>query len=265
MSNESQSKTMACPDCGGTVSKRAASCPHCGAPIAAGEASVPASWDAVSTTGSEDQAAVAPLAQSDPYQGAEQIPANAEKPLEMGNMTFALENLGDGEAVLHAGRFHQIIIWAAYVGLLPAFTLLIYFGWWIHEECAVYDVWLKEEFSGFTDPVNCFLFLAGSILIGLCWWVWRCYCYNRIYKSEFVLTNKRLLTRWGFLFTVVREIQLEQIESVHYGQALLEPWLGVGRLTVRGTGGGKIGKFKYLLDALEFRSRFLAQIDKVSG
>lgn len=31
-----QPKTMACPDCDGTVSRRAQSCPHCGAPLASG-------------------------------------------------------------------------------------------------------------------------------------------------------------------------------------------------------------------------------------
>jgi hypothetical protein len=45
--------------------------------------------------------------------------------------------------------------------------------------------------------------------------------------------------------------------------AVRERWNGIGRLTVRGTGGGKVGKFKYLLDALEFRRRILAQIDRV--
>jgi len=33
--NETQSKTMDCPDCGGMVSKRAVSCPRCGAPVEA--------------------------------------------------------------------------------------------------------------------------------------------------------------------------------------------------------------------------------------
>jgi hypothetical protein len=57
MSDGSQSRTMECPDCGGTVSKRAANCPHCGAPIAAGEAHTPTSGDAASTTNGDDQRA----------------------------------------------------------------------------------------------------------------------------------------------------------------------------------------------------------------
>ena len=78
-----------------------------------------------------------------------------------------------------------------------------------------------------------------------------------------MLTNQRLIAKWGFLRTVIREIQLGKIESVNYGQTLRERWFGIGRLTVKGTGGGKVGKFKYLLDALEFRRRILAQIDRI--
>jgi hypothetical protein len=60
---------MECPDCGGTVSKRAANCPHCGAPIAAGEAHTPTSGDAASTTNGDDQTAVAPIVQPEPQAG----------------------------------------------------------------------------------------------------------------------------------------------------------------------------------------------------
>jgi hypothetical protein len=48
-------KTMACSDCSGMVSKRAASCPHCGAPVATDEAAVDASRNAGSTKTSDDQ------------------------------------------------------------------------------------------------------------------------------------------------------------------------------------------------------------------
>lgn len=35
MSNDTQARTMDCPDCGNMVSKRAVTCPHCGAPVEA--------------------------------------------------------------------------------------------------------------------------------------------------------------------------------------------------------------------------------------
>jgi hypothetical protein len=229
-----------------------------------------------------------PEAQSAPAPAVEETAATELEPLEMGNMTFAKENLTEGETVLHAGRFHRVFIWAAYIGLLPAILLLIFFAWGTNEEFSSIsfngtrangepwsgepamigddsDEWSMTYVSGFAKPVFWLLFSGALILIGLCWWIWRCYCYNKVYKTEFVLTNKRIITKWGFLRTVSREIQLEKIESVNYGQIIIERWFGIGRLTVRGTGGGKVGKFKYLLDALEFRNRILDQIDKASG
>ena len=92
----------------------------------------------------------------------------------------------------------------------------------------------------------------------------RAAAYNRMYKAEFVLTDKRLITKKGFWKTSIREIPLQKIESVDYGQIFLESWINVGRLTVRGTGGGKVGKFTFLIDALDFRNRILDEINKAS-
>jgi hypothetical protein len=338
MSDGSQSRTMECPDCGGTVSKRAANCPHCGAPIAAGEADVHSSGDDGSTTGSEEQTAVAPAAQpeaqSAPAPAVEETAASELEPLEMGNMTFAKEHLTEGETILHAGRFHKFHLWIAKIALVliliyPCFALAILwhdinwrgknpapeagdsvsasanatwddygrvtvvssndttktvtlqittftrtedekgFGIYTDYEETLEDVNWEDvvvEVYGMSLTV-CFLIyialLEGPVFVG--WLVWRSYSHNKVYKTEFVLTNKRIITKWGFLRTVSREIQLEKIESVDYGQIILEGWFGIGRLTVRGTGGGKVGKFTYMLDALEFRNRILDQIDKASG
>ena len=80
------------------------------------------------------------------------------------------------------------------------------------------------------------------------------------------MTDKRIIAKWGFLRTVIHELPLEKIESINYGQTAIERWFwyGIGRLTVRGTGGSKIKTFRYLVGALEFRKQILDQIDKAS-
>ena len=55
MSDETPTdKTMACPDCDGMVSKRAASCPHCGAPIGPVETITNPTRDVDPTTSNKD-------------------------------------------------------------------------------------------------------------------------------------------------------------------------------------------------------------------
>jgi len=187
-----------------------------------------------------------PARPADQQSTVQQPPAAEEVPLEMGNIAFAKENLTEGERILHAGRFHLLRVKVARAIFLLSVPI-----------CATFAFF---TFGGFMPRLS--LPALGLILIA--WLEYRVH-YHIAYKTEFVLTNKRIITKWGFLRTVTREIQLEKIESVNYGQTLLERWNGIGRLTLRGTGGGKVGKFTFLLDALEFRKRILAQIDKVSG
>jgi hypothetical protein len=180
----------------------------------------------------------------------------------MGTTTFAKDNLTPGETILHAGRFHLFRVRLSkgiFLFFLPLCLLeILWFGW------DVVSYHLSHPDSYLSSHAPSFLAIAAGVCTLFCVWLEYRWEYNKAHKTEFVLTNQRLIAKWGFLRTVTREIQLDKIESVNYGQSLFERWYGVGRLTVRGSGGGKVGKFKYLLDALEFRKRFLAQIDRVN-
>jgi hypothetical protein len=200
---------------------------------------------------------------------AQQPAATKDVPLEMGTTTFAKDNLTAGETILHAGRFHLFRVKLARAIFLLSVPIWLCVSFFLLENIGVFDSGFVHKLlaapiggpRGKLDTImGLFCFGPGPIL--LTWLVYR-WEYNKAHKTEFVLTNQRLIAKWGFLRTVTREIQLDKIESVDYGQSLFERWYGVGRLTVRGSGGGKVGKFKYLLDALEFRKRFLAQIDRV--
>jgi len=171
-------------------------------------------------------------------------------PLELENKAFATQNLTEGESILLVGRFHKWIWqfrWVVYV-------LAIYPSLALTALALTEHLWVGEQWL---------------ILFLIAWFMWlllvsRAAAYNRMYKAEFVLTDKRLITKKGFWKTSIREIPLQKIESVDYGQIFLESWINVGRLTVRGTGGGKVGKFTFLIDALDFRNRILDEINKAS-
>ena len=139
-----------------------------------------------------------------------------ELPPELHNMVFAHENLAEGESILHVGRFHPVnwhLRWVVYIAL-PTVAIAFPFLFWDSD----------PHVSGlFAFSIFCFLLLPLPWVLYLnC-----CYAYNKVYKTEFVLTNKRLITKKGFMRTVVREIQLRKVESVDYGQTFLESWFQV--------------------------------------
>ena len=258
-----------CPHCSHTMQFPAAvegkqgKCPSCSVVVTVANNSMVdlASLQEGDTTQRDDPPPATPQHQQTALQ---QPPSTEEFPLEMGNAAFARGNLTAAEKVLHAGRFHP---WPVRLAKIDIFCLGT--GLLLSIPLALFDTYTpRYGLESFLDGER-----YGSMLWILVYWllaispvVWLKYrwAFNKVYKTEFVLTNQRLIAKWGFLRTVIREIQLEKIESVNYGQTLLERIYGIGRLTVRGTGGGKVGKFTFLLDALEFRKRILDQIDKVT-
>jgi uncharacterized membrane protein YdbT with pleckstrin-like domain len=189
-----------------------------------------------------------------------QQPATEDVPLEMGTTTFAKDNLTAGETILHAGRFHPLFLNAARNILVSVFLstsiLLIIVFILGHDDSRPPSSQRIQRLFVLLSLLGCFyIFPFFCVLYG--------WAHNTVKKTEFVLTTNRLVMKWGLLRTVSREIQLEKIESVDYGQIIIERWFNVGRLVIRGTGGGKIKTFRYLLDALEFRRRILAQIDRM--
>jgi len=172
-------------------------------------------------------------------------------PLELQNKAFATQNLTEGESIILVGRFHKWIWQFRWIVYVPAIFLLVA----LTGTALTVDLYEEEQW------------LILFLITGLMWSVLvsRAAAYNRMYKAEFVLTDKRLITKKGFWKTSIREIPLQKIESVDYGQLFLESWINVGRLTVRGTGGGKVGKYTFLIDALDFRNRILDEINKPSA
>tara|TARA_B100000809_G_C14964738_1_gene468707 strand:+ start:313 stop:813 length:501 start_codon:yes stop_codon:yes gene_type:complete len=77
--------------------------------------------------------------------------------------------------------------------------------------------------------------------------------------SEFVATNRRVVMKTGFIQRSTLEFQYEKIESIMVDQGLLDRILGAGKLTIRGTGGGK-ETFHGIEDPFLFRSLLDSQM-----
>jgi len=190
--------------------------------------------------------------------------ATEDVPLEMGNMHFAEKNLASGEYIIHAGRIHPRLK-KFLIGIFIGITL-IQFGFvafFCVQNAADTDPY-KEAWQGRTVQD---ILIGGVSLIGVfstgLFLILR-YIYAIHSNIELVLTNKRLLSKRGIFITKTRDVQLESVGSIDFRLGLMERyWFNCGRITVRNTGGVKVGFFPFLADALEFRRRILAQIDRV--
>ena len=73
--------------------------------------------------------------------------------------------------------------------------------------------------------------------------------------DEFVITNKRVIIKTGFIARKTLELNLTKIESVGVDQSILGRLLGYGRIIINGTGGTRESFFK-INDQLNFRKKF---------
>jgi uncharacterized membrane protein YdbT with pleckstrin-like domain len=75
------------------------------------------------------------------------------------------------------------------------------------------------------------------------------------WSSEFVITNRRIIIKTGFIARNTFEMNLSKIESVNVDQSFMGRILGYGSMTIIGTGGTREA-FRNIRKPLEFRKAF---------
>lgn len=80
-------------------------------------------------------------------------------------------------------------------------------------------------------------------------------------SDEFVVTNKRVIIKTGFISRDTIELNLNKVESIEVEQSVFGRMLGFGTLKVHGTGVTGQG-FHKISDPLEFRRRLQEQYDQ---
>jgi uncharacterized membrane protein YdbT with pleckstrin-like domain len=73
--------------------------------------------------------------------------------------------------------------------------------------------------------------------------------------SEFVITNRRIIIKTGFIARNTFEMNLSKIESVNVDQSVMGRILNYGSITIIGSGGTK-ETFHKISRPLEFRKAF---------
>jgi uncharacterized membrane protein YdbT with pleckstrin-like domain len=75
------------------------------------------------------------------------------------------------------------------------------------------------------------------------------------WSSEFVITNRRIIIKQGFIARKTFEMNVSKIESVNVDQSLFGRMLDYGSITIIGTGGTR-ESFHNIRKPLEFRKAF---------
>lgn len=77
------------------------------------------------------------------------------------------------------------------------------------------------------------LVLLGLVLIGIFIWIREMI---RLSTTEFLVTDRRIVLKQGFLAVRIDEVTLNSIEGAHIAQSLMGRLFNYGRLTIRGSG-----------------------------
>jgi hypothetical protein len=82
------------------------------------------------------------------------------------------------------------------------------------------------------------------------------------FNSDFVLTDRRVLSKFGLLSRTTSEQRLSKVESIHVHQSIVGRILGYGRLTVTGTGSSTT-QFSPMADPLACKRAIEAELDRI--
>lgn len=155
-------------------------------------------------------------------------------------MSYISRILQPGEQRLHTGKIH----WVVY--LPPLIVCLAGLVLWIVAPGG-------DTHGVLNTLINWLAALCG--IGGLLWlaWVW-----FDTWITEIEITDRRVISKRGFIFRRTSEMNMDKIESVDVDQSILGRILNYGTITIRGTGESQ-EPFKMVASPLEFRNRITAR------
>ena len=140
-------------------------------------------------------------------------------------MSYAKQNLLPEEKIIHFTKPHYIV----FISML---------------------FWLAVALWAITSSYayGKLLFFAGIIF--------SIHALITYYCSEYVITNKRIIMKTGFIRRSATEIFLERLEGINVRQSIMGRILNYGTITVGGIGGTK-NPFNYIPKPMKFRNMVL--------
>ena len=148
-------------------------------------------------------------------------------------MSYVKKNLIDGEEILYQASTHWfILIPSFFYGILGIFSLAFL------------------ALSAFLSMLITIFFLALSFNTALPYFV-----------NELAMTNKRVISKKGFIRRDTSELKLSKLETIEIKQSIFGRIFGFGKIICIGTGGSETS-IDNIDNPLEFRKKFLEYTDK---
>jgi uncharacterized membrane protein YdbT with pleckstrin-like domain len=152
-------------------------------------------------------------------------------------MSYAQSVLQPGEKILLKARLHWIEYWPAILSLVAGTGLVIW-----ETITGIDDVIVTGTTVAFAT-----LFLVTFIRSWFIRWI-----------TEFAITDRRVISKRGFITRNTAEMNMDKVESVQVDQSVLGRLLNYGTVTVLGTGQG-LEPIRRVASPLEFRSAITAK------
>ena len=151
------------------------------------------------------------------------------------------------DEVLQPGETIRGVTSVSWVGFLPglamwilAIVLLLYISPWSQDSAGLKLVgWIGAAAA----------FLIGFVLLIQHWW--------RRFTTEVAVTNRRVISKTGFIKRRTVEMHMDKVESVDVDQSILGRVFNYGDITVRGTG-ATLEPFRSIGAPLDFRNHVTA-------
>ncbi len=152
--------------------------------------------------------------------------------------SYVDSNLMSGEQVVHRARLH----WGIFVG--PAIILFI--GLII---AIVAGAAIGGGGGAFTALVILVLFAIPIIRAMI-----------KYVTTEFAVTSRRVVVKWGFIRRETRELNHRQVEGIAVSQGIIARIFNAGTIRVTGTGGNPYD-VPFIHNPMDFRRNALETID----
>ena len=142
-------------------------------------------------------------------------------------MAYPQKLLGQGETIAFEMKPH----WRALIWPLSVLVLLVFIGTWLY-------ISLGSWFAGgVIETVGRWGIVIAGIII-LVWWV--LLPFARWITTEYVFTNRRIITRAGLVARQGRDMPLSKINNVSFDVPAMGRFLNYGSLRIESAGEGDL-------------------------
>lgn len=167
-------------------------------------------------------------------------------------MAYVEKILLPDERVLFAGSLHWVVYLPGLALVLLA-GLIAHFG--VQPLAFVFGRGVAQNMGFIPGGLG-----ALALLVGLGFMI---SAYIRQSTTELVITNRRIIAKYGFIARSTFEIMLNRITGANFDQTVLGRVLGYGTVIVHGAG-GDISPFDLIGDPQGFHRALVTMLEQVS-